>query len=948
MARRLASDIARLLSVLSGAVPEDPTNKATNLWFNTVYSAAMRVLRVSYNRLGGIALPPGFLVEGRMEEIYCDHNEFLVGPHSGAHVQREVVWLDSELTLPPCLSVSALLKQNVWPEIFTASIPLAIVDFSHNLLAAPTAATDFAAGAPAPQFRKLDFTGNPNFRLATLPSWITIDVTRVQQPGDLFSCSTFSANTAPNMIFKVDAIFFEYKHCGCVPGTFGSAPVCQYVPTGVVLNPYAQISSPELASVSSVITAEGGIASQLTLPNVTAYPVSAETAKATPAGAELYVPAFSDGMYGADSRLTLGMATSWVVDLQDLYADNIDEYTARELTVPVPIETYRLNISALDASIDKSLLTPVRVIVLRLHVSATAFDAFSDQIMIYEGDSSLKGNRVYSLRGTDGLPAVSASEYTSTSAYIHLHNASLSQIDSPALIEIPVYSPIATVAFNSRDISGNHFYATYSYAFECPDGYFYNLDLSPPQCRVNRTSFVIDSGIRSAVFAVGALAMAVVLANIIVMAVRWESPVFKAASRPFMLLMLVLLFCMALGSLLYAAIPDPSLKSSAAICIGRAWLTCLPLAGFLAILLAKTSRLDAIFGATTLQVRKHSDADLLKTVAAVAALQIVLLAVFSGMPLSKAAILVGKGSQSDQLVTQCTQESGFMSWLGAEIAFIVCLILPAAYFGFRTRDLPSQYNESGHIQNCLIFMAFFLCVVVPLDNFIKDNPEATVLIQGLGQAFLCILMTLIMFGPKCYYLSNLSSRARGVGNVGGPTQIPTAIDAEKSGSGTMASSGYASTKPASNNVARKTSTLGPTGGSTGQRTSTLGSGQSSTVRPLPVTMNPNLKRDSSVTPTNGTGSATQSPLADGRKSISGATGARTIPAATSVSPRLGAAVPTVLPTAVPAVALTDPGVASPSNIHVLVSSPPNSPRRQIKVHGLSASSHTIGSPSAQQ
>lgn len=99
-----------------------------------------------------------------------------------------------------------------------------------------------------------------------------------------------------------------------------------------------------------------------------------------------------------------------------------------------------------------------------------------------------------------------------------------------------------------------------------------------------------------------------------------------------------------------------------------------------------------------------------------------------------------------------------MSWIGAEIAFICCLMLPAAYLGFKCRDLPSQYNESSHIQNALVVLMFFAVIIIPLDIFIFDNPEAAVLIQGLGQAFLCIILTAIVFGPKLYYLTQPSGR----------------------------------------------------------------------------------------------------------------------------------------------------------------------------------------------
>lgn len=125
-----------------------------------------------------------------------------------------------------------------------------------------------------------------------------------------------------------------------------------------------------------------------------------------------------------------------------------------------------------------------------------------------------------------------------------------------------------------------------AYEFDCPDGYFFDRDLPRPQCRVNRKEYHVGEGLRAAVFAVSALALAWTTFNVVVLLIFWQSLVYKAASRSFMMLTLCLLTAMALGALLYAAIPEPNSSVGEAVCIGRAWLTCLPLAGILAILVS--------------------------------------------------------------------------------------------------------------------------------------------------------------------------------------------------------------------------------------------------------------------------------------------------------------------------------------------------------------------------
>ena len=322
-----------------------------------------------------------------------------------------------------------------------------------------------------------------------------------------------------------------------------------------------------------------------------------------------------------------------------------------------------------------------------------------------------------------------------------------------------------------------HFFASYSYAYDCPPGYFYDAfatTLAKRQCRLDLVPLHISQGIRAAVFGMSSVALLFVLFNLLMLVLAWNSLVFKAASRSFMLLILVMLALQSLGAMLYAVIPSPDLEVSEAVCIGRAWLTCLPLAGILAVLLAKNARLNSIFGAQTLQVKKHTDSDILRMVVGVCLIQIGILLVFTILPLSRPLTGPGHGSFSERAVTSCSQENGFMNWFAGEIVFICCLMLPAGYLGFKTRDLPSQYSESSHIQNALVLLLFFGAIVIPLDIFIQDTPEAAVLIQGLGQSFLCLILTLILFGPKLYYLSVAFKRNAAAGYAGGGGMMGTA------------------------------------------------------------------------------------------------------------------------------------------------------------------------------
>jgi hypothetical protein len=76
----------------------------------------------------------------------------------------------------------------------------------------------------------------------------------------------------------------------------------------------------------------------------------------------------------------------------------------------------------------------------------------------------------------------------------------------------------------------------------------------------------------------------------------------------------------------------------------------------------------------------------------------------------------------------------------------------SAIMAFKTRNVPSAFNESQHIANAIFALLFFAIIIVPLDTLVQDNPNASMIIQGIGQAFLGIVLSIVLFGPKLYYI----------------------------------------------------------------------------------------------------------------------------------------------------------------------------------------------------
>ena len=119
----------------------------------------------------------------------------------------------------------------------------------------------------------------------------------------------------------------------------------------------------------------------------------------------------------------------------------------------------------------------VRVITVRVHLSLASYPADAS-LSIFAGESA-EQERVAVLVGSDkealnALPL--SSSFTASAAYQTTYSDDLSQLASPVhLFEQVVLGSTATVELNSRSSSRRHFIATYSYAFQCPEG----MDLVP-------------------------------------------------------------------------------------------------------------------------------------------------------------------------------------------------------------------------------------------------------------------------------------------------------------------------------------------------------------------------------------------------------------------------------------------------------------------------------------
>jgi len=633
------------------------------------------------------------------------------------------VWRPGYFGISPSLNVVQLSNNqiNSLPsDLFAAAFTS--LDVSYNNL---SSWANFATlSAPDASLIYVNVQGNPLLTVPELPSWISKDTdTLATSKNQNYACPTLRSTTTKLMQFLVDPTFYGYSGCECAKGSFGKAPLCLSVPLSSTLLADGQYRSDEIGlDFLSAVQAAGSVAGVVT---------------ATP------TTSLSDSWYG-NSRLTLGLDTSWVIDVRGAN-------------------------DSLAAASRRLLGTGTALFVrLRIHLNRALFDEATDVLSVYEGDESMTGTRVLLLRGTDSLPAANASDYTSSAAYQAKYGTQLAALgSSQAYLELLVLTPRATVSFSSRAESGTHFFATYEYGTSCPTEHYFVatgsrcvpcfaangqfFDVSQQRCRDNLVDWQPSDSIRQVVFATSGVAMAGVLASVALVAVHWKSALIRAASRSFLLLVLGFLGCWPLGALLYAALPTET-TTGRFVCEARVWLTAVPLAGVLAVLLAKTNRLKSIFNSDKLVTKKVSDTDLLLMVSVLVGGAVIMLSVASGLELSYPQVAEGSGTLVGRRVASCASKDGWTAFVGVLIAYMGLLCLGAAALAFKTRNLPSLFNESSHITSSLFVLLFFGVVIVPLDVLIQDQAEAAVLIQGLGQNLIAVLLTAILFAPKAYML----------------------------------------------------------------------------------------------------------------------------------------------------------------------------------------------------
>jgi len=171
----------------------------------------------------------------------------------------------------------------------------------------------------------------------------------------------------------------------------------------------------------------------------------------------------------------------------------------------------------------------------------------------------------------------------------------------------------------------------------------------------------------------------------------------------------------------------------------------------LGVLVAKSFRVSVIFGSKLLiQIRAVTDLYVGGIVSFLLLTQVVMLIIFNSLQMTYSDL---QSDGTNTVVWGCSTANGFNAWMGVEIGIFALVMVAGAVVAFRTRSVPSAFNESSHILFSLQILLFMLVILVPLDwALINNSPEASIVIQAGGQLLLSFFILLANFTPKLFYL----------------------------------------------------------------------------------------------------------------------------------------------------------------------------------------------------
>lgn len=245
----------------------------------------------------------------------------------------------------------------------------------------------------------------------------------------------------------------------------------------------------------------------------------------------------------------------------------------------------------------------------------------------------------------------------------------------------------------------------------------------------------------------------ITIALTILVVVKRKTPVMKASSWKFLVVILVaVMLSLCAVPLLGLDEGRTSPETLGRVCQVFPWLIMLSMLFSFGSLFGKTWRLFYLFVAKgrSFQRSHFTDLNLLGFVLGCATPGIIICALWSGLDtLTWVRAVETQDQFGNSLVSHGRCTSGGNAAPAALAAYFVLLLLVGNYLAYLTRNLPTSFTESKWIAQILSSVFQCLLLYIPLDLLISESStEALFLLRALSLMLVNGMLVGFMFGPK--------------------------------------------------------------------------------------------------------------------------------------------------------------------------------------------------------
>lgn len=256
-----------------------------------------------------------------------------------------------------------------------------------------------------------------------------------------------------------------------------------------------------------------------------------------------------------------------------------------------------------------------------------------------------------------------------------------------------------------------------------------------------------------------AITLVALIATILYLHAKQNTPIIKAATFKFCIIILVGGILQTIGAALTVIPPGPD----SVICNVELWLLIIPFFIIMGPLTTKTWRIYRIFiDNDKVKVVTITDRMLL-----LPTLIIILIPVFVIVISS----IVEPPHYSSSLYNYQSYPTCVFSrsMIITLLAYAACITFFASVLAFRVRKLESKFNESASILVCLLFLSAYGVVFIPV-LFVTKSPMAFMLQRSFGVLLEVWVVTGALFLPKMYFLKFFTTNI-GIAVKGAGTQV---------------------------------------------------------------------------------------------------------------------------------------------------------------------------------